>query len=71
METNNQKPIIWIGTSLDDLKRFPVDVRKEVGFALHRVEQGNSHKNIKPLKGYEGVYEIRISFMGDAYRNRN
>jgi phage-related protein len=31
---NKQKSIIWLGSSLEDLKKFPRDVQRDVGFAL-------------------------------------
>ncbi len=68
METIKDKPIIWMGSSLEDIKDFPQEVKQEIGFVLGRVQQEEGHQNIKPLKGFSGVMEIRTSFMGDAYR---
>lgn len=68
MEEISLKPVFWIGTSLEDLRRFPEAVKNEVGFILHHVQQGFGHRNIKPLKGFDGVFEIITAYMGDAYR---
>lgn len=34
------KDLYWLGTSLDDLKGFPVDIRREAGTDLRLVQQG-------------------------------
>ena len=31
------KELIWLGSTLDDLKLFPEEVQDEVGYALHCV----------------------------------
>ncbi len=36
MSTNKSyKPVVWIGSSLDDLKEFPEEVQGEMGYALY------------------------------------
>lgn len=64
------KDVLWIGSSRDDLKKFPVDVRHKVGFALYRAQEGGKHSNAKPLQGFgsAGVLEIVEDFDGDTYR---
>jgi phage-related protein len=71
MSTKPQpKPVIWIGSSLDDLKEFPESVRQLVGYALFLAQVGSKHSNAKPLKGFggAGVLEIIDNFEGDTYR---
>ncbi|MBT3312710.1 MAG: addiction module toxin RelE [Desulfobacula sp.] len=62
------KPIEWMGTSIDDLKEFPEPVKDEIGFALHRAQEGEKHKNAKPLTSFSGVFEIVSQYMSDTYR---
>lgn len=63
------KELIWLGSSLDDLKSFPDEVQDEVGYALHCAQLGNTDSSVKPFKGYgSGVYEIVSNFNTDAYR---
>jgi phage-related protein len=62
------KEVVWIGSSLDDLRDMPEDVQDDTGFILDRVQRGLFHHNIKPLKGLSGVQEIRIDFDKDTYR---
>jgi len=62
------KELVWIGSSRTDLIKFPETVKNEVGFALHRAQEGKKHHKAKPLKGFNGVFEIISSYQSDAYR---
>ena len=64
----DSKAIAWIGSSLDDLKAFPEDVKDDMGFALYEVQQGKKPGIAKPLKGFGGasVQELRAD---DDQRN--
>jgi phage-related protein len=31
--------IVWVGASKDDVRAFPVDARRDVGFQLSKVQQ--------------------------------
>jgi len=68
MEIIKQKSIVWVGASRQDLKKFPRDVQRNVGFALYRTQIGKQHHNTKPLKGLSGVMEIVTSYATDTYR---
>ncbi|CDZ63629.1 hypothetical protein [Neorhizobium galegae] len=45
------KPVEWIGSSLDDLREFPEDVRRVMGFAINDAQNGEEHPGAKALKG--------------------
>ncbi|MGI0488168.1 type II toxin-antitoxin system RelE/ParE family toxin [Pantanalinema rosaneae CENA516] len=64
------KPVEWIGSSLEDLKEFPEDVRQVIGYALYLAQCGEKHPSAKPLKGFKGsgVLEVIDDFDGDTYR---
>ena len=64
------KPIEWISSSRNDLRKFPEEVQQMVGFALYRAQLGKKHPDAKPLKGFNGagVLEIVEDFDGDTYR---
>jgi phage-related protein len=64
------KPVEWISSSLDDLRKFPEDVQQMMGFALYLAQLGKKHPDSKPLKGFKGsgVLEIVEDFDGDTYR---
>lgn len=62
------KPIRWIGSSLNDLTNFPDAVRKKAGFQLRAVQGGDTPSDFKPMPTVGlGVEEIRIR-TEDAYR---
>ena len=62
MET---KPILFIGSSRDDLREFPAEVRKALGDELLRVQNGLMPVELKPLKDVgKGAYEIRVHLNG-------
>jgi phage-related protein len=64
------KPTHFIGSSLADLKTFPLDVLKDVGFALHQAENGEKSHHATPLVGFNGagVLEIVSNSDGNTYR---
>jgi phage-related protein len=64
----HEKPVVWIGSSLDDLKALPEEVQDDIGYVLGGVQQGEFDPSIKPLKGLRGVYEIRADHDTDTYR---
>lgn len=56
-----QKQIRWVGSALDDLRKFTVNARREAGYQLHRVQGGLAPTDWKPMSSVgRGVYEIRI-----------
>ncbi|WP_322744709.1 type II toxin-antitoxin system RelE/ParE family toxin [Cuspidothrix issatschenkoi] len=70
LETEQIKPLEWVGSSLEDLKEFPEEVKGEIGYALYLAQIGDKHPNTKPLKGFKGasVLEVVEDFDGDTYR---
>jgi phage-related protein len=63
------KQVVWIGSSLKDVKEFPETVKDEIGYILYLVQIGEHHQNIKPLTGFPGgVMEIKIDYDKDTYR---
>jgi len=64
------RDLIWVGSSLKDLRGFPDDVKGVMGYALRLAQKGGKHPNAKPLKGFggAGVLEVVEDHAGDAYR---
>lgn len=63
------KPIKFRGSALDDLKAFPIQIRREAGFQLDQVQQGNDPDDWKPIPTIgKGVREIRIRDTNGAFR---
>ncbi len=62
------KPIEWIGAVKKDLMDFPNDARRQAGFELRAIQQGDLPSDFKPMSTVgKGVEEIRIR-TDDAYR---
>lgn len=64
------KPLIWIGSSLKDMRDFPEEVKDEMGFALYEAQCGLKPTAAKPLKGFggAGVLEVVSDYQSDTYR---
>ena len=65
-----KKPTHWVGSSRKDIKDFPEDVRRQIGFSLYAAECGATLASSVPLVGFGGgrVLEIIVPFDGNAYR---
>jgi phage-related protein len=70
MERVEPKTLRWIRSSRDDLKSFPAEVRREIGFALYAAQMGETDPAAKPMKGFGGasVIEIVAPFFGNTWR---
>jgi phage-related protein len=64
------KLLVWVGSSLKDLREFPEAVKDEMGFALYEAQCGLKPLDAKPLKGFGGanVLEIISDYQTDTYR---
>src|SRR5271170_5919521 len=64
------KPVIWIGSSRNDLRRLSETIQDEIGYALYFAQQGGRHPSAKVLKGFggAGVLEIIEDDAGGTYR---
>ena len=64
-----EKPLHWIGSALKEVRRFPAEVQRTVGFALGAAQFGGKHPSAKPWKGEgPGVLEVVKDFDGDTFR---
>jgi phage-related protein len=60
------KSIIWIGSSLEDIRGFPEEARRSAGFQLRRVQEGLDPNDWKPMPAVApGVQEIRVHTSGE------
>lgn len=69
-ESTIRKPVIWVGSSLKDLKTFPRRVQHDMGAALRVAQGGERSPDAKPLKGFKGagVLELLEDHDGNTYR---
>ena len=63
------KPIEFRGGALDDLCSFPATARREAGYQLYQVQEGQDPDDWKPMNSIgQGVLEIRIREKSGAFR---
>ena len=60
------RPITWLGSSRTDLKRFPQQVRRDMGSALYAAQRGEVDPAAKPLRGFGGVRVMEITDRHDT-----
>jgi phage-related protein len=64
-----RKPLHFMGSSHENLKGFPAEVRRDAGFNLDAIQRGLEPENWKPMSTVgTGVKEIRIRDPSGAYR---
>lgn len=63
------RELVFIGSSLDDLREFPEKVRSEIGFTFYQIQIGKTPHNVKCLKGFDhSVMEIISDYNKNTYR---
>lgn len=63
------KEIKWQGSSLNDLRSFPVNVRRKAGYELEQAQNGLQPSTWKSINEWgSGVVEIKISADVGAFR---
>lgn len=65
-----RKPLKWVGSSLEDLSGFPLEVKKAMGHALHLAQIGMKAPQAKVMSGFLGtsVVEVVEDYDGDTFR---
>lgn len=63
------KPVEFRGSSLDDLRAFPLLAKREAGHQLDQVQNGQEPDDWKPMNTVgQGVKEIRLRDASGAFR---
>jgi len=63
------KQVIWMGSSKEDLRDFPEEMRRQVGYQLEHVQEGVDPDDWKPMPAVgSGVREIRVRESSGAFR---
>jgi phage-related protein len=64
------KPLIWVGSSKDDLLEFPEEIKSSVGYGLYLAQRGDRSIHSKVLKGFcsAGILEIKESDATGTFR---
>jgi len=70
MDSEQLKPLRWVGSSRKHLRSFPREVRSDIGYALYAAQNGATDPAAKPMKGFSGasVMEIVAPFDRDTWR---
>ena len=63
------KPLVFIGSSRKDLRKFPKTVCKKIGYDLYLVETHETPNSAKSFKGLSGVMELVERYDTDTYRS--
>lgn len=65
----SSKDVEWLGSSLDDLRKFPEEMMRDAGYQLNRVQEGEEPGDWRPMPTVgSGVCEIRLSDRDGWYR---
>ena len=66
---HHDKEIRWLGSSYDDLLKFPDDPRREAGFQLEKIQAGLDPDDWKPFDDIgKGTREVRIRDSAGIFR---
>ena len=68
MPDKTKRNLSFVGSSLKDLQGFPQKVKRQVGFDLDIVQNGETPSSAKRLKGFSGVMELVERYNKDTYR---
>lgn len=70
MKRQEDKRLYWVGSSREDIRKFPEDVKDDIGYALRQAQKGVKPAAAKPLRGFSGasVLEIIENYNTDTYR---
>ena len=61
-----ERPVVWLGTSLRDLRRFNPLGRRAIGRLIRRLQEGTEPSDWKPLATVgNGVVELRAHANGE------
>ncbi len=62
----SEKAVLWVGSSLRDMREFPLDARQRAGYQLYLLQTGEDPDDWKPMTAVgAGVREIRIHAEGE------
>lgn len=69
VKDNRMKNITFVGTSLNDIREFPEEAKRDTGYQLDRVQKGLNPDDWKPMPSIgRGVKEIRVRCESGIFR---
>jgi phage-related protein len=64
-----ESELVWVGTSLSDLRGFPPDARHDCGYQLEQVQFGRDPDDWKSMPAVgSGCREVRVKAKDGIYR---
>src|SRR5690349_7548081 len=60
VENEHIKEAEFVGSAQDDLKEFPREVMRVMGYTIDRAQRGEMHPDAKPLRGFGGASVIEM-----------
>ena len=65
----DEAEVVWEGDSLEVLRSFPKEIRKELGADIQRLQFGKRPLDYRPMKSIgQGVFELRGRDQNGWYR---
>jgi phage-related protein len=55
------KPLIWVGSSRNDLREFFAPAQDHMGYALYMAQRGGKHRNTETLGGFGGAGVLEVT----------
>lgn len=69
VDVPDEKEIVWMGTSLEDLRDFPADARQDAGYQLEQVQFGLDPDDWKPMPAVgKSAREVRVKTADGIFR---
>ena len=63
------KEVVFTGSSLNEIRAFPLGARQDAGFQIDKVQRGEAPDHWKPMNSIgKGIREIRIEEASGHYR---
>lgn len=69
LRIGEEKKIYWEGDSLESLKKFPTEIKVNIGHELRRLQEGRAPLNSRPMSSIStGVFELKDRDKSGWYR---
>jgi phage-related protein len=65
-----RRDLLWVGTTQEDLRALPEEIRLEMGHPLHLARLGDKSPDARPLRGFHGAGVLAVveNHDGDTFR---
>jgi phage-related protein len=68
VDRTDERQLLWIGSSRQDMRLLPEKVRRAFGLSLFAVQCGETPPSSKPLKSLSGVFELKENNRDGTFR---